>query len=43
MLNKMNFSEILNKFDEFYNDINVIKIKIVNKMKFSFNLNPYNI
>ena len=31
--NEMNSSKIHAKFDGFYNDINVIKIKIVNKMK----------
>ena len=35
MSNEINFSEILNKFDEFYNDINVIKIGIVNKIDYS--------
>ena len=43
MLNEINFSEILNKFDEFHNVANVIKIEIVNEMKlieFFFNLNP---
>ena len=32
----MNFYEI----NKFYNDINVIKSKIINKMKYLFNLNP---
>ena len=27
MLNEMNFNKILNKFDGFQNDINIIKIK----------------
>ena len=33
MLNEINFSEILDKFNIFHNDINIIKIGIVNKMK----------
>ena len=32
-INEMSFSEILNKFDEFYNDINIIKIRIINEMR----------
>ena len=32
ILNEINFSEILDKFDRFQNGINVIKIEIVNKM-----------
>ena len=31
--NKMNFSEILNKFDRFYNDTNIVKTKTINEMK----------
>ena len=31
MLNKINSNEIFNKFDEFHNDINIIKTKITNK------------
>ena len=38
--NEMHFNEIFDKFNEFYNDINVIKIRIVNEMKSSFNLSP---
>ena len=38
ILNEMNFNEIVNKFDGFYNDINIIKIKIINEF-FFFNLN----
>ena len=30
---EMNFNKILNKFDRFHNDTNVIKTKIINKMK----------
>ena len=30
MSNKTNFIEIIDKFEEFYNNINVIKIKIPN-------------
>ena len=30
ILNEMNYNKILN---EFYNDINIIKIRIVNKIK----------
>ena len=33
MLNEINYNEILDKFNEFYNIINIIKIKIVNKIK----------
>ena len=33
MLNEKNFSEILNKFNGFHNDTNVIKTKIVNEIK----------
>ena len=29
MLNGISFSEILDKFDTFYNDTNIIKIKII--------------
>ena len=31
--NKINFSKILNKFDKFYNDANVIKTIMINKIK----------
>ena len=31
--NETNFNEILNKFDRFYNDKNIIKIRIINKMR----------
>ena len=31
MLNKIKFNKFFNKFDKFYNNINVIKIKIINK------------
>ena len=33
MSNKINSSEILDKFDEFHNGINVIKTRIINKIK----------
>ena len=33
MLNEMNFSEIFDKFNGFYNDTNVIKTIIINEMK----------
>ena len=33
MSNKINFSEILVKIEEFYIDINVIKTKIINEIK----------
>ena len=33
ILNEMNFNEILNIFDGFQNDTNVIKMRIANKMK----------
>ena len=33
ILNEMNFSEILDKLGGFWNNINVIKIKIINEMK----------
>ena len=39
MLNKMNFNEILDKFDIFHNGMNVIKTIILNEKKFSFILN----
>ena len=32
MSNKMNFNKILDKFDKFHNDINIIKIIIINKI-----------
>ena len=32
--NKTKLNEIFDKFKEFYNDINVIKIKIINKIFF---------
>ena len=35
MSNEMNYSIILNKFNELHNKINVIKIKIINKINFS--------
>ena len=35
-LNKINFSEFYDKFVKFYNDTNIIKIKIINKMKYFF-------
>ena len=35
MSNEMNFNEIFNKFDWFYNDKNLIKIKIINEIKYS--------
>ena len=38
MLNKMNFSEILDKFHGFHNCVIVIKIEIMNEMVSSFNL-----
>ena len=31
--NEMNYYKISNKFDEFQNDINIIKIKIINEIK----------
>ena len=31
--NEMNSNEIINKFDGFYNGINIIKIRIINKIK----------
>ena len=33
--NEMNFNEIIDKFNKFYNDINITKTKIINKMKSS--------
>ena len=33
MTNKINFNEIFNKFDKFYNNLHIIKIKIINKIK----------
>ena len=36
MSNKINYSEIFNKIDKFYNNINLIKIGIVNKMECYF-------
>ena len=39
MLNEMNYNEIVNKIDRFHNEKNVIKMRIINEMKFSFNLN----
>ena len=33
MLNEMNYNEIINKFNEFHNGINIIKIEILNEMK----------
>ena len=33
MSNKMNYNEIFNKFNRFYNDKNIIKIIIINKIK----------
>ena len=42
MSNEMNSNEILNKFDRFHNDTNIIKTRIINEMKcnkFFFNLN----
>ena len=35
MLNKINFSKIFDKFDKFYNNINMIKIRIINKINYS--------
>ena len=32
--NEMNFNKIFNKFNEFYNDINTIKTKIINEINF---------
>ena len=32
---KMNFNEILYKFNEFHHDSNIIKIKIINKINFT--------
>ena len=46
MSNKINSNEIIDKFDEFHNGINVIKTKVINEMKlneFFFKLNPNNI
>ena len=34
MSNEMNSSEILDKFDRFQNNMNIIKIKIINKINF---------
>ena len=31
--NKINSNKIYDKYDRFYNDTNIIKIKIINKMK----------
>ena len=39
MLNKMNLSKIFNKFDRFYKNINIIKVKIINKINSFSNLN----
>ena len=33
MSNEINSYEIINKFDEFQNDINIIKMKIINEIK----------
>ena len=33
MLNEMNYNEILNEINGFQNDINIIKIEIINKTK----------
>ena len=33
MSKEMNFNKILDKSNEFYNNINVIKIRIINEMK----------
>ena len=33
MSNEIIFREIIDKFDRFHDDINVIKIKIINEMK----------
>ena len=33
ILNEMNFSEILDKFDRFHNVTNVIKTRIINEIK----------
>ena len=41
--NEINSNEIYDKFDRFHNDINIIKISIVNQIKSNeihFNLNP---
>ena len=34
MLNKIDFSEIFDKFDRFLNDINIITTRLVNKIIF---------
>ena len=39
ILNKMHFNKNFVKFDEFNNNINIIKTKIINKMNSYFNLN----
>ena len=39
MSNEMNFYKIIDKFDEFQNGINIIKIGIINDIKSFFNLN----
>ena len=43
MSNEINLSKTYDKFDGFYNDIHMIKIRITNKRKWNenfFNLNP---